>query len=806
MQHAKTFVAVVGALVGAGLWLRSCGGAEPDVRAALPQGASENAAVAAATQQGNATVPALGGERLELGEAPFFLVRVVEGTTRVPIVAATVDVEASSFAVTSANGARLFRGVTAADGTCAVPASRSTLTVRASRDGFVPKSLPGVDPVAGDTVVVALVAETASEVLVRDAATKQPIAGARVLAQPSEFRPVFHRNVKDTRLVVWSAEREAGVTDHDGIAKLRGLGAGTWDLAVVAAGRVGEQLLDLEAPFEPSPLVVELASGHELEVALVDEGDRPQPDWRVQFRVLDRTWIVRTDDRGIARSPGFPAGTAVKVLVPREDLDTAAMFAEAVLRPVQSDVVMPHAERLRLVVSRARANAFHVAWTKGSPTDRLTLEVLQEMTPRGHGLSQRLVVAASEGGADVGAATSGDRGRFVVQAVGEESGLWRSEPFFLIGEGTTVMLREVTPRSGLVHGRVLDANGSPARDAEVTFAATAQAVGQLEPSMSPGTIATVVASTKSLDDGMFVRDGLLPGRHRVEARVGDRVAVATVEVGADTALDLVLAATGRIRGEVLHAGIGGERVVVRCAPRGWSRTIGTDLDGRFAVSGLPAGSYTAAVMPPPTFRPWNAAGDLGTPELRVEVGAGEEAVCVLDAALACRRLTVEVSGLTMAGDLQIERLHPYDRQATQVWRLHRPVPRGGVVFLESLDPEADYVVVVRGGGQLLGWVEVPRGAERVHVRCDTATAVVSVADVPETTDLVLVPVGGAGVVARESLLRGTRGPQAIEFRDVPVGAYRLVAGKHTDHVGPFTQSMLVQVGAGPLQVRWHPAK
>ncbi|HEX6813729.1 MAG TPA: hypothetical protein VF384_19065 [Planctomycetota bacterium] len=707
----------------------------------------------------------------------------------------------------------LCEGVTDDTGTCQVSTKDQRIVVRATKEGFVPRATEPVEPCPGERIVVGLVAETRTRILVRDAATHQPVPEARVFAQPSTFSAVVNRFPQPTPTVTTVVAREVARTNREGIAELCGVEAGIHDIAVVAQGMQAADLQGVEIPLATSPLIVDLVAGHELDVVLVDEQDRPKEAWDVQFRRTGRTWVVRTDDRGIARSPGFAAQDKVTILVPRHDLDLASMLAEALLRPTKAEVTVPHPEPVRLVVVQGHANPFRVVWSPGSATDLLDIEVLQEMTPKGHGLSQRTSVPACAGAADLGAATSGNRGRFVVQAVGTESGLWRSEPFFVTTPGLVVTMREVVLRSGLLGGRVLGADGEPIAGARVRLSATAEAIGRLEPTFEPSKVVTPQRETTARGDGWFCCDRLLPGRHLVEASADDgRVTAQLVQITEGTEIELVMLHGGRIRGTVRNLAVPSDaRVVVSCPERSWSRTLAVDVEGGFLVTGLAAGSYAVALARPANAPPLHSMGGPGTGiETLVRVDAGMEATCTLDAHTVRRQLHVTVSDCPPAlpCEVQIERLNAFDRNGKQVWRVRRPLPRTGSLRFDDLDPAADYVVSLRRVSEpnLLGWIEVPRGVDRATLRADPGVEV-TVADVPAAPDLLLVPISGAGVLARDSLLRGTReGDRTLVFAAVPRGAYRLVAVDQRDYCGSFSQSMLVHVGASAASLAWHPVK
>ncbi len=708
----------------------------------------------------------------------------------------------------------VFVGLTDAVGECAVEVvGVPWLKLRAAHFGFVPTELTIAAPRAGEEVVLALATESPGRVLVREAATGRPVAGAHVYLQAASFAPVTTRYARPLPVVAGRLDRVSAVTAADGHAVIHGFMPGLYDLAVVAPGLLAADLRGVELPFAPSPLVVDMQPGFAIDAQVVDEQQQVKVGWDVQFQQGGRTWIAVTDASGHATSPGFAANSVVTVFVPRDDLDLAARFTEAVMRPTRVDVTLPAPQTVRLVVSSGHANPFKVVWPPGAADDHIELEVLQEITPAGHGLSQRITVPAAAGEVEVGAAATGVRGRFVVQGIGKTSGLWRSEPFFVTGPGQIVQLREVTFRSGVLQGRVLDAAGAPVPAAVVALSAVPASLGRIEATFEPSTFVAPEREEATAADGSFFCDLLLPGRYLVAARApSGRAAASMVQIADSSTVDLVLAAAGGIRGVVRNCPpTGGPSVVVTCAERSWRTHLPVDPAGNFRGSGLVPGLYAVALQRPLTASQQNPfARARSSGEVVIEVRSGEDSDCVLDALTVQRSVRVVTSGLPpdVEHEVQVERLHPYDRIGAQVWRMRRPVPRTGFVTFDDLDPDADHLVSLRRliDGQVQAWAEVSRRELVVHLRVQPGVNL-TVTSIAGTAALALVPVASSGVLARDCLIRPTaNGDEQCVFTGLVAGQYQLVAVGDGDYCGLVTAAMPVTVGAVDVTLPWAPGK
>jgi hypothetical protein len=343
--------------------------------------------------------------------------------------------------------------------------------------------------------------------------------------------------------------------------------------------------------------------------------------------------------------------------------------------------------------------------------------------------------------------------------------------------------------------------------------ATAADIGLLVPSRAPSPFAELRREVRTDAEGRFACDLLLPARYQVEASTDDGVAVGEVQVGEAAQLELTLAAPARVLGTVKNLP---EESVVRAqitaASRAFWRTTLVDPDGRFVFGGLPPGNYAVALLLPASAAPLHAGGGRSAGrETSVQIVSGADVPCVLDMSTISRSLRVEVADAPpgTACVVQIERLFPFDRVGTEVWRLRQPVPRSGVVVGRELDPAADYVVSLRreDGDALLAWMEVPRSALTVVLRPLPGSRVV-VRGVPVGKELLLVPQSAGGVPARECHRRGERAPGGDEmrFEGVIAGSYRLVLASRADGSGVPIASMQLSADGGDRIVTWQPGQ
>lgn len=745
-------------------------------------------------------------------------VRVVHATTDEPIAGATVSTEWRSAMATG-------RGAGAAtDGTgkvrLRIDPGVATL-LHATAPGFMRASVPVVPEALATEVLVRLVPETVTHVRVVDAGTRAPIAGARVFA----IRP--HRTAQTRLPGAKSPESKAqstihctapaGITDAAGLATLAGVGSGFHAVLALADGFLAARLDDVELPPEPAPLEIALEPGHTIAISVHDEQGQPVVDREVtvvDFR-SDSAFLLRTDADGRATSPGYAAGSAVRVHVARPELSVAAQFLETIQRTAQRDVVVPVAEPVRIVVPSHRGRAIDCVWEPGEPGDRLRLTLFGQ---RG---AERSFVDCGEVPADRGRWQSGGCtfGEAFFEAVGTRSGLWRSE--LVVQRPDTVaqaVLTERVKRDASLTVVCTTPDGQPVGEALVTLGALAHDLGlstQVLARATTGSLGGVeippqfepVARARSDAAGRVHFPALLPGRHVLAAQhARDGAITAVVMVAGATSHALELLPAGEIRGRVRGRPPEGEvAVMVRAVDSPWRRSVATTADGTFTAA-VAAGPYELRAHLASVSLDGSRLLSSDSSLQRLDVAAGRTSTIELVLPASVRRVDVSVTGVDPAShEVLAERVHPFDLVGASRWVTRRPIGRDGVARFERLEAEAAFglLLVRRRDGRVLAQLDLERHvAGRVELRLPPSAAVTVQAEAVPAADVRLVPLHAHGTLLREATIAPAAVAGAVaRFRDVPAGRYRLVA---VDAVGRVRSERRpdIDVGAAGLSIDW----
>jgi hypothetical protein len=223
----------------------------------------------------------------------------------------------------------------------------------------------------------------------------------------------------------------------------------------------------------------------------------------------------------------------------------------------------------------------------------------------GNGIAGAEVSAARHGSGtpSEGEAVSEADGGFVVG--GLEAGshdVWARAPGYALGEATAASggdpVDVVLEPGGEIAGRVVDADGSPVEDAQLSAEDESRPPG-------PGRFAS---GRSDEGDGRFLLRDVAAGKYALQVRAGSRgeAALADVRVAAGRATNvgtIALARGGRLQGTVVDSegsGIAGATVVAQrdAHRRGNPFQTQTDSTGAFELRGLPAGSlYVSAAHP-----------------------------------------------------------------------------------------------------------------------------------------------------------------------------------------------------------------
>jgi hypothetical protein len=187
-----------------------------------------------------------------------------------------------------------------------------------------------------------------------------------------------------------------------------------------------------------------------------------------------------------------------------------------------------------------------------------------------------------------------------VEIVAEAAGFVRADPVPADLEAGQIAELDLVLDAGVaVEGLVVSAKGEPIEGAGVSVQspgrgaprpAMVSARGSVQFRMGPAP-----PSAWSASDGSFRIEGLDPEKEvELRATLGDDASEPRVVTPGGDSVRLVIVAKGRIEGQVLGAESAGQ-VEVDCvgAPEGHGRAT-AEADGRFAVGGLPAGTYSCA--------------------------------------------------------------------------------------------------------------------------------------------------------------------------------------------------------------------
>lgn len=742
--------------------------------------------------------------------------RVVHRTTGEPIAAAAVFHRWNS---------RFGRGVSATvatdrDGYARLPVEpEAALSVHAAATGFVANQTT-LEAVPGALdVVIALEPETPSLVRVVDAETNQPIAGARVHAtrpiRQATTRPAGSRDSGSRTYDRFDCSAPAGVADAEGLVRLAGLGRGFHVLVASAPGHVAARAAEVELPPQPSPFVIALAKGHPIPIEVTDADGRPLAGREVMVADLrsDSCYQLRTDAQGKAESPGYAAGATVRVSVTRDDLSPVAEILELIRRTTQRDVVVPVAAPVRIVVPGERTDPIDCVWQGGRQGDALRLVLFQERP--GHlSMVDQAVVPAESGRWQAGGLGAG---RYVCEARGTHSGIWRAAPVpFGPGLPAQLVLSEIVPRDASLTVLVRATDGAPAAGVAAELSANDEDLGLLVHQQPPGadslqadravsTPRQVLARGRSDATGTVRFEALLPGTYGLQLvhPTAGRAACKVSVRGTATA-NCNLAAPGLLRGRVVGASPA-VRVVVRLEHMelAWRRTVPVDDDGGFQVE-LTPGTYQVQARFANAWVDGVAVGIQESATQSIAIAGGGETLCELPLSQPFRRVEVEVVGAAPgAYDLLAERIFPHDAIGASRWLARRPVARDGTVVFEQLESEASFglLLVRRADDHLVAVHSLPRHrAERVTLQVGATVTVRVLA--PAGVRLELLPVHADGQVLREAAwsIEATPAGEA-RFFDVPAGSYRL-RGAGSTAAGRFEPRGPVEVAAQDLTIDW----
>ena len=464
---------------------------------------------------------------------------------------------------------------------------------------------------------------------------------------------------------------------------------------------------------------------------------------------------------------------------------------------------------VELVSPRTAACRIDARWTEGYANETLHLEVLQRLGNETFAVVNSLRVQAAQTQAVL---TVPGPGSYLVEAVGERTGIWRTEWIDTqSGPMPVVMLRHVAPRSGILLGRVTDTKGRPHKDAGVRLHFRNSQIGLMGPMERPPGIALGQQGTLATDEsGDFAVSDLLPGTYTLEVRTRSGLAWANeVKVADSTQLTIPLEDTGTLEGtsacasgsDLLWAELRHTRLHLLC------RTP-VEPSGFFCFRNLVPGAYDVQLRSLDPIAALHGAKPL---PVRVNVRAAEVTRCTLSNAERVARLVVRLLGNYTAADLldaQVERLHPHDRVGHSVWKLRKPVPSSGQLRIDDGLPPGQYMVSIlhRTTGALLGISSV-LAKEGSDATCDITiepTAALRIVWQGTPMPLRVAPTDSEGTLARDTFLsmEPEAGNTELEVR-LPPGNYALVAADSPRHIGVIHKRIDFVLNRGGATVAWH---
>ncbi|HVV86770.1 MAG TPA: carboxypeptidase-like regulatory domain-containing protein [Kofleriaceae bacterium] len=420
-----------------------------------------------------------------------------------------------------------------------------------------------------DPVVIRLRPGAALEVAVTDAATRKPVAAARVLLVDEEGR-------EET-------------TGPDGVARFAAIDDGWVRIAVIATGySPGDAATRVDRGAKKAHLDVALQRGAALSGRVVDEQHQPVADARIWAVDAASAWSSGAGDRNAVTSakdgsftiPALAAGSWI--LFAKDETHAPAtskpITVSGELPTTGVEIVMPAAATIAgVVVDGKQAPVPYATVTLSS--DRWSIDMVY-----------RQAAADEQGRFSIRALP---RRTFKVRATSDEAA---SDPVAvdLTGVAEKNDVRLVLDRNGTISGIVVDSNNDGVAEADVSAGPDFLSGDHDDADFLLGS-----GDTATTDgDGRFVLHGLADGTYRLfavrdsggERRTADRAGV-TAKVGA-TNVRLVLPSPGGIEGKVLLES--GEAPSHATITAGWSNRTST-ADGDFHLTDVQPATYDVRI-------------------------------------------------------------------------------------------------------------------------------------------------------------------------------------------------------------------
>lgn len=559
--------------------------------------------------------------------------------------------------------------------------------VTAVSEGFAPLTQSANVPAPGRTapplrIVLGRGAAAVGRVVTGDGL---PVAGAELsLAQLSDSTGFSDE------------EPVRAISDQAGRFRFPNVSPGVFDLQAKRAGfapafREGLEISAKSKEVDLGEIVLE--AGAAIEGRVTDERGNPiaradvflsaEEDFGAFFGAGERAVVTGADGR--FRFPDLPRGRRFELMVTREG------FAPASLPGLEARPGSP----LRIELREGRTLAGRVVDADGEPVAEASISLLEttQITLEGSGFSS--------GSMTRGVAKTGEDGRFViadlepgtVELQVDAPGHRRKRvPGLRIPEHGDAPAVEIALDPGAaIEGRVLDAQGTPVRDAMV------RAEGERN---EEGVLSFAGGHTDA--DGRYRLNGLEVGRHEVYAESSERDlrAQGFLEVRPGTnRLDLTFPSGVEVSGRAIGPGrnpVAGASVQLRNLQSGQGRQATSGADGSFLFTDVVEGEY------------------------RLQGGGRGFAASSMPGTVRVGRVPVEGLELRLSAGAVIRgRIHGLAPEQRDEIHVSAHAPESGELLQGTVDSEGSYRVAGAGAGEWLVAAHLSSGGSangRVQVR------------------------------------------------------------------------------------------
>lgn len=445
------------------------------------------------------------------------LTGLVTDATGGPIAGARID--AAKLGGRARPGDAVATTVTGSDGMYAVTASEGQVLVAVSSVDYAAQSRLVEVGATGAVANFSLVPGGAIEGIVRDETTKQPVAGAQVIAERD----------RGGMILLAESSRRRALSGADGRFRVTSLRPGAYELAASAGTRTSKSptIVGIGVAEQVSDIEILISDGPVISGTVVDETGTAVADIEVTASGRGRGGDAKTDAKGAFTITGLPPGAYF--LMGRNDTFVPAGGAQVEL--ADKDVT-----GVKVKVQRGAKIVGHVE-------PRQICEIEHDIDDRELGAGMPMVVGpkttAADGEFALGPASAG-KAQLRARC---PSGAQGSMPID-VTVGMAPLVLKVTPGASIA-GRVVDGDGKPVAGATVM----ASLEGPTQRTMIVNGMVTSGVQGISGSDGTYVLVGLAAGSYDMSvldrgrplrmrgARVQVKLAATDKKTGVDLAVD-----------------------------------------------------------------------------------------------------------------------------------------------------------------------------------------------------------------------------------------------------------------------------